>query len=295
MGFEVPWSLYSARHLKALLAKKIPDDSFRNAHLIVTTTNYVTGDPAIHYLSDSFDNCLEIDNVRNLDDRKLLNFSKIEDIEGLRRSLLASASIPLAFPPVKIKDGSWHVDGGLANNTPVRQIALYLRHMSDMDPNIEVGNVYCVIQNTPETLIARKHKFNTHDQLARAYDLLHFAQMLPVIDAWEQINANIKRNESRVAVFLQALDEADLDDGMRNQLKSLFLEQFQFIKSSTKQLKMELLKIQPGTPLSDLLDFTPSAVHSMFDHGFRDTVQMLRDRLFLSEQEKVTMLNKIGN
>jgi hypothetical protein len=69
MGFEVPWSLYSARHLKALLAKKIPDDSFRNAHLIVTTTNYVTGDPAIHYLSDSFDNCLEIDNVRNLDDR----------------------------------------------------------------------------------------------------------------------------------------------------------------------------------------------------------------------------------
>lgn len=51
--------------------------------------------------------------------------------------VLASASMPVYFPPVRMRDG-WYVDGGLRNQTPLNEAVQWLREQPDEDKEIHV-------------------------------------------------------------------------------------------------------------------------------------------------------------
>ena len=110
-------ALLDAAPLGALLRREVPIATLRQAidsgrcrAFIVSTTELATGD-----------NVLFLDTASADIDLQPLPGSRVEPARLSTEHLLASASIPIVFPPVTLGD-HLYVDGGLRQNTPLRPV-----------------------------------------------------------------------------------------------------------------------------------------------------------------------------
>lgn len=121
--------------LKALLERDIPLGALRSAidsrrcrAFIVSTTELSTGNNVL--FTDSADPNLDL---------QPLSGTRVERVSMRADHLLASASIPLVFPPVRIA-GQLCVDGGLRQNTPLRPVLKAgARRVVLISPHVQAG------------------------------------------------------------------------------------------------------------------------------------------------------------
>lgn len=121
--------------LKALLERDIPLAALRSAidsgrcrAFIVSATQLSTGN-----------NVLFTDSASPGLDLQPLSGTRVERVTLQARHLLASSSIPLVFPPVRI-NGQLCVDGGLRQNTPLRPVLKAgTRRVVLISPHVQAG------------------------------------------------------------------------------------------------------------------------------------------------------------
>lgn len=81
--------------------------------------------------------------------RFLLN--KVEDIVEIKNMLLATSAFPVATEAVRLKDGYYHVDGGLADNTP-------LVPLTNLYTSGEFAQIFVVyLDHTPSKYLSSKY------------------------------------------------------------------------------------------------------------------------------------------
>lgn len=121
--------------LRALLERDIPLDTLRGAvdsgrcrAFIVSATELSTGDNVL--FTDSADPHLDL---------QPLPGARVKRVAMRADHLLASASIPLIFPPVRV-GGQLYVDGGLRQNTPLRPVLKAgARRVVLISPHVQAG------------------------------------------------------------------------------------------------------------------------------------------------------------
>jgi len=132
--------------LKELITRKVdPDLTFKQLY-IHNGINYTVG--AFNITESK----MEYFNYQNNPDVKIIE------------SIIASCSIPLLFPPVKIND-CFYYDGALCNNCPVDILPELSTIAFDLDMSFKDGNssskVFEVI-NSLSTIINNTHKKESH-------------------------------------------------------------------------------------------------------------------------------------
>lgn len=297
-GAQIPYSLYSNRNLRRFLEESLADLDFAEfklkTHLILAATNYSRGTLEAFFVSHLLDQFKTIDQQKLHAQQRIGHFTAIADKDMLIDSLLASASIPFAFPPVKISE-SWYVDGGVGNNTPAQEAALFLRYVNE-HPDVSkarYGEVFCVMQDPPGTVAHSGEPFGAFGILSRTYDLFHFSHMLPIIKTWHQINRSVMDHMERVSQFHNVLAEAPIDDKTRQMIVNEFDSRFGKLRGALERLSIDYHEVLPSAHLGNVLDFGKGSIASYIDHGYTDMVQMLRDKDRIDDTERSLLLLKI--
>lgn len=163
--------------------------------------------------------------------------------EDFQRSVLASASIPLVFPPVESVKGhdfelNQLIDGGIRNNNPLGDAVKYVSQASDQDEYFFLV-ISCHCQ-TPQTMQEQPHLLNI-----------------------------LKRSMYDIA--MNEIGETDLSEFLRiNELvKQANTNGFNLYSKSGRVLKSFNYKIiQPQRALGSALNFSRSMVMDSFLHGY---------------------------
>ena len=118
--------------------------------------------------------------------------------------------------------------------------------------------------------------------------------MIPIIDAWHQINRNVDDNAKRVAEFQDYLQKHnDLNEGLTAELEKEFLGKFEELWGSTPRLNLKLHEIKPNGDLGDLLDFSRDQTRDRFQRGFNACVATLRNAEKVSDVEAQQLLSQV--
>jgi predicted acylesterase/phospholipase RssA len=300
-GYDFAYRLYSPSGLKALITDVLSavdfDEFAKNAHLVIAATDYTRGEMAAFYISHLIDEFKKIEADLPHENRSLNYFIPIESKTTLVEALLASTAIPIAFPPVRIGDAHY-VDGGIGNNTPTREAAMFLRYV-DNHPKISNGTagvVYTVLQQTPGTLVRGDHRLGAKGLAWRTYELFHYTQMLPVIRGWHQINRAAERHATRAKEFNEFLDGLALENETKESIRTRFNENFASIKGrATNRLSLPMIEVQPTSDLGSFLDFTPKVVASHLEHGYIGMVHTLFNRQLIEAELRDELLTNVRN
>ena len=299
LGYQLPFSLFSNRGLRKFVSKRLSDDIFKalpaNHHLIVVATNYTDGEMNGFYVSPHLERFVRKDAQHDSQDQRLQYLSRIENSQELINALLASSAIPVVYPPVQVREaGDYFVDGGIGNNTPTKEAALFLRNAEN--DGLPIGETYCVLLDKPGTNIESEHLFSFGDILKRSYSLFHYTHMLPIIRSWKQINRNVAKNDARVSEFIDFLD------GLQNvepikiaEVKENFLANFEKIWSTTARQDLILNEIKPIDDLGDILDFSKKNAVRLIEAGFRAGITMLENKGKINHADRdhlLTLINK---
>ncbi len=295
IGFDAPFSLYGNQALRNFIVTKLGkngkvnlDDLLSHKHLIIAATNFNKGKIEAFYVSKLVEPIIANDATRGPEKKRMSHFRKIENGDELVDALLASAAIPIAFPPVKIR-GDWYVDGGLGNNTPTKEAALILRELNSFG-DYAAGDTYCIAYDPPGT--KAKPKLGPIASILRSYDILHYCQMNPVISSWHQINVSVRRNDGKVRQFEEFLDN-HLEEPNLDTVREEFQRQFESLQGTTPRLDLPFYEVRPSFNLGGLLDFRLKSVEKLIDTGYRDAIAMLKNRGMINEFEASELLDRI--
>jgi predicted acylesterase/phospholipase RssA len=295
IGFDAPFALYGNRALRGFIVKKLGkngkvnlDELLSHKHLIVAATNFNKGKIEAFYASKLVEPIIANDAARSPDKKRMTHFRKIENGEELIDALLASAAIPVAFPPVRIH-GDWYVDGGLGNNTPTKEAALIMRELNSFG-EYAAGETYCIVYDPPGT--KAKPKLGPIASILRSYDILHYCQMYPVISSWHQINVSVRRNDEKVRKFEEFLDH-HLEDQNLDTVRKEFQKKFESLQGTTPRLDLPFNEVRPSDNLGVLLDFRLKSIEKLIDIGYRDAVGMLKHSGKINEFEASELLERI--
>jgi hypothetical protein len=227
--------------------------------------------------------------------RSLRHFIPIDSKDMLINALLASAAIPVAFPPVEI-NGAYYVDGGIGNNTPTREAAMFLRYVNDR-PEISkarAGTVFTVLQQPPGTLVAGNHRLGVWGLAGRTYELFHYTQMLPVIRGWHQINRSAERHAVRAREFNEFLDGIDMVQETKDTIRKRFNEDFASIKGrATSRQSLPMIEVQPTNDLGSFLDFNTNVVATHIGHGYTGMIHTLFSRDLIQAELRDDLLKQV--
>ncbi len=298
-GAQRPYSLYSNKGLNSFIKKSLDKLEFstfadRNVDLIIPVTNYSEGELNAFYVSRLVDEFKRIDADKEPDKQRIQHLIQITDKNMLISALLASASIPFAFPPVTI-DGKMYIDGGVGNNTPTREAALFLRFVHDHDgiSRLSVGNVYCVMYDPPGNVMETDDRLGRFDIASRTYDIFHSAHMEPIIRTWQQINNNVKNHNERVDEFHEILTNTNIPEDQKASIRKAFDEKFGSLRGALERLNIDLHKVRPSTHLGSTLDFSRQTMEKYIDHGYKDMIGTLRKNNSIDEAEEALLLERI--
>ena len=297
-GKPAAYSLYRNAHLRSFVKAKLKDvefDKFSNSvDLIMPATNYSQGRMESLFVSKLVEDFVKKDNEKNPEKRRLQEFRQIMDMTELIDSVLASAAIPLAFPPVQIgKQADFYVDGGIGRNTPTQEAALFLRNVRQYS-NHESGDTFCVLLDEPGTVMAPNQSLGMGSIALRTYELSHYTHMIPIIKSWHQINRNVDENADRVKEFREYLQaHKSLKDEVTDELENEFLGKFEELWGSTPRLNLQLHEIHPNGDLGNLLDFSVNQTKSRFSRGFIACVTTLRNSNKISDVEAHSLLSNV--
>lgn len=253
--------------------------------LIIAATDYTQGIPKAFYHSKMIGDFVAKDasepEVRR---RRLAHFREIRDNDMLAKALLASAAIPVFFPPVTIShsvgnqtETSLFIDGGVGNNTPTREAAYFLRFLEELGQG-NAGMVYCVMQDAPRIVDETTSGLGFTDILERALGVYHYVHTRPIILGWKRINHEVRDQTAAIRDMKAWLEQLPLEADVRNQISERVDTAFGAPGGTTKRVDVPLLMIEPSIGLGDTLQFDPERARREILHGYTDVLKALRDR-----------------
>lgn len=297
-----PFAIYPNRALNRLISANVSLDSLKDKHVVVATTDYSRGKLKAFYVSDLADTFLDADVKLPIERRRLAHWRKVEDQNTLVRALLASASIPVFFPPVKlqcrvktdhgfINEAGWYVDGGVGNHTPTREAAYFLRYLEELNLG-KAGEVYCVKQDPPRMIEEGEHRFGASDIFKRTLDVYHYLHMEPIIKAWFRINVEVRDHSRRVDRFLEWLQAQNLSPTVLKSISDRIVEGLGTLGGGTGRLSAPMTEIEPQSSLGDTLDFEPRRISEHIKRGYSEMLAVLRHEKKINTTEYDELLNQ---
>ncbi len=277
-----PFSVYSNAALRRLVESKVKRlkavvAAQNNAehHLIVAVTDYTEGSLKAFYHSHTFRQCVDYDRSRN-DSRKpprLLHCCEIT-ANNLVDVLLASAAIPVFFPPVKI-DENYYIDGGVGNNTPTREAAYFFRYLQERELGV-AGDAFCMLLDDP------RHREDEPDSgrllgiVLRTLNIYHYVHMKPIVKGWGRINKEVEEHHGRVTELVRwAREEQGWDHHMVTALEQQIKKSLWNLGGATARVSVPLHVVEPSTSLGDTLSFSPSGIKRNIEAGYVDMLNVL--------------------
>ncbi len=286
-------TIQDGKKLRDLIKRELGDVDFgklrSTRHLVVTATDASRARTRSFFCSDAIQQMKTADAALAEGRQRLTKFQRIHDVKMLIDVLVASASVPVVFPPVEFADGVF-VDGGVGNNTPTAEAAQIVRQAAQI-LSYEVGRTYCVMQTGShlheEPSVSMKAMLPA---VSRIYDVFQATQIEPLLIGWEQINKNVARHQERVKMFNEFIDRmASTNSNARNQIDEIRTE-FNKVFSesdggSVPRREMQLLRIQPSVDLGGLLDFDKEHIDKNMTRGHGDMLQALTTAGLLSPEQ----------
>lgn len=295
-----PFSFYSNSALDKLIRTHASLGAISaNAPLILAVTDYTEGRPKAFYVSPLVERLAEIDAKEPVRKRRLAHLRKIESDDMLARALLASAAIPVFFPPVFIEtthegkvEKRWYIDGGVGNNTPTREAAYLFRYLSAHGMG-NPGVVYCVKQDAPRIFAEDSH-LGLADILKRTADVYHYIHTTAVVDAWSRISREVRDQQDKIRRTFAWVDQLSVTADVREQIKRQVQHEFSKMGGRIARLDMPMVEIEPTTPkgLGDTLDFDPKRARQNIIHGYNDMLHALRNPLLSDNPGRHTPLDE---
>jgi predicted acylesterase/phospholipase RssA len=283
VGIE-PRSIYGNDALAELIGAEARLSRLHSP-LIIAATDYTQGIPKAFYRSDLIDAFVTKDaSEPEARRRRLGHFLRVQDDRMLAKALLASAAIPVFFPPVEIShdvgsdtETSLFIDGGVGNNTPTREAAYFLRFLTEVGLGT-AGTVYCVMQDPPRIVDEKTSGLGFTDILERALGVYHYVHTRPIILAWKRINHEVRDQAEAIRTMVTWLDGLPLDAPVRDQISERIESTFGAPGGATRRVDVPLLMIEPSVALGDTLQFDPERARGEILHGYTDVLKALRDR-----------------
>jgi hypothetical protein len=289
-----PFHCFKTDALRGTIERYVRFAGLKKAHLLVCVTNYITGDLETFYVSDLVDEFVAREEAHDPEHRRLDNYHRIESEEHLVQVLLASTAIPFYFPPVQIGK-SLYVDGGVGNNTPLRQAAYICRFLQER-PGASVEPTFCVINDPCRFSIDRKEAAaDVFGVIRRAMDIFHNELVRDSRASWDRINREIQSSRDRenvLASHIEGLDGVAAD--ARVALKERVVDALRSTNTVTKRQQLPLMVVQPSSPLvDDILRFDPKDSTKLKRHGVDDCLKLLRHKDFITHNDYTRWLEAI--
>ena len=283
-----PFSIYSSVGLDKLIRETANIETIKSP-LIIAATDYTRGELKAFYASKLIDRLVEDDAALPPQQQRLGHFRRLGSTKLLIKALLASSAIPVFFPPVKITinhrgtpETSWYIDGGVGNHTPTREAAYFSRYVQERQFG-RVGLIICVKQDPPRVIQDDSQPMSFFGILNRTLEVYHHVHTAPIIAAWSRINLEVADQRKRVHEFTQWIRQQNLPQDVAEMVVERAAMQFGSLGGAAPRLSAPLLEIEPSTALGDPLDFDKAKAHRNIEHGYIDTLRVLRDSKQLAD------------
>lgn len=298
-----PYSVYDNGALRKLIEKNASLADLKNP-LIVAATDYKAGSLKAFYAGEVIQRLVEDDAKQSVRAQRLSHLRPIASDEVLVEALLASAAIPIFFPPVKITtergsqaETSWYVDGGLGNNTPTREAAYFFRYLQKLGLG-RAGTVFCVSLDQPQ-VFQDETPFGLLDIINRTREVYQYVHTTPIVQGWTRINYEVETQSRRVEAFNSWLDKRQLSAAVRRTIKRQAAEIFAQLGGKAARVSAAFVLIEPSTDLGDVFNFEGRAAEKLIRQGYNETLKALsqtRDprtgTAFLDEVERIQLINR---
>lgn len=282
-----PFYYFDNSALKSTIEKYANFEKLSNSNLLITATNYITGELETFYVSTLMDSFIEQDTKLAPERRRLTHYHRINNQEELINALLATTAIPFYFPPVTIGD-SKYVDGGIGNNTPFKQAAYFQRFLG-LDPSIIFEPVIAVINDPSRFKIEHDQNCDMFGVIRRTLDIFNNELMSESHASWERINADLREEEERDHLVSSQISSFDsIDHQVRGELAEKISIATSSLQRKLPQRRFPLFIVRPNTVIhDDILEFNPEKAKVIKRHGVASCFSLLlHNNLITRENEK---------
>lgn len=270
-----PFYYFENSSLKKIISENANFEKLKDSHLAICASNYLTGNLETFYVSSLIDQFLKFEEGLPAKSRRLNHYHKISSQGELVDALLASASIPFFFSPVRIA-GNLYVDGGVGNNTPLRQVAYFSRLLSKLELG-ETTLPICIV-NDPDrfTIDDDKKSTSIFSIINRSIDIFQNELVSDSMTAWHRINKEVEHNEKQLADLIEFADAMNVPVDEKNQLKTKLHEILGKTTAATNRKNIPMNFVMPSTPLvDDVLKFDPDQSRLLRRRGVADCLAAL--------------------
>ena len=122
-----------------------------------------------------------------------------------------------------------------------------------------------------------RQPLNFFNILTRTLEVYHHVHTAPIVAAWFRINLEVSDQRKRVHEFTRWLRQQQMSPTVVDLVASRATTEFVNLGGATPRLSAPLLEIEPSTSLGDPLDFDPESARRNIEHGYVDTLRVLRD------------------
>lgn len=273
-GEHSPFSLYDNVHLRRLIARHVDITKLIGKHVVLAVTNFSTSQMKAAYSSAFLTAYVGEDQLLPPSKRRLAHFTPITDQSSLVDYLLASASIPYIFPPVRI-GGDLYVDGGVGNHTPTREAALLLRRIDKSHTGI-AGDTYCVSHDPPD-LVHADPNLGATQIILRTMDVFHYVHQTPILQAWDRINREVEEHQTKIDEFEKWLStNSGLSAAQASTVATEARQRLGSLGGAAPRKVLKLHIIQPSSSLGDTLNFNRQQSEENIKRGYVDMITTLR-------------------
>ncbi len=279
---EIPFITSIIRHSGPLLERHVRFDKLYNAHLLICATNYSSGDLETFYSSRLIEEFVSDDRKLPAERQRLLDYDRLESQEQLVQTLLASTAVPLYLPPVKMR-GSLYVDGGIGNNTPLRQAAYICRFLSRR-ADVQLEPTFCVINDRVRFTIEPGESSDIFGVVRRTLDIFHNALLTTSESSWDRISKEARVKQEKEQLLESVIGQLGGSPEDKTSLRTRIGEILHPESTFTPRLDLPLMVVRPKTPLvvKDLLCFEPSVSKTLKEHGYLDCLDLLKQQNFIT-------------
>lgn len=272
--FRKPFHYFKNDALRATIEKHVDFDRLKGAHLLICATNYTSGELETFYFSDIVDEFIGQDRKRPIGHQRLTNYHRLNSKEEVVEALLASTAIPFYFPPVKI-GGSLYVDGGVGNNTPLRQAAYMCRYIQARGDI--VWPTFCVINDPLRFTIDTSHSNDVFGVVRRTLDLFHNEIVSDAEVSWRRINEELKKIQARQDTLSSKIGGMDvIPVEMRQALLREVEDAFNGDDRTAPRCPLAIEIVRPSAHLlDDILEFNPANAKRLKRQGIADCLSAL--------------------
>jgi predicted acylesterase/phospholipase RssA len=271
-----PFHYFDNASLRSTIATYAKFEKLGDAHLLICATNYTTGRLETFYRSGLVDEFIEYENTKDRDSRRLVDFHRINSEDELVAALMASTAIPFYFPPISINK-CLYVDGGIGNNTPLRQAAHLARFISCRD-NVALEPTFCVINDPVRFKISADHANDISGVVRRTMDIYHNELVSDGYASWEKTNREIKQLDDQRNILASHIDGIDgMELTARTALKQRVLDALPQGTATTRKRNLPIHVVRPKTILlQNILEFEPQKSREIKLHGIADCLAYLQ-------------------